>query len=140
MKKIIFTVLCVIAGVVFCLFDSVCRGLFVSLSLVVCLSLFGGFPWVTVCTIFGILLDFLNYSLPFYAFIYLYISVGCVWIKGFLFKENFLVYFAFWLVSVVFTCLVSGIFSLFGSVLCALSFFVFYWILKGVNFEKNNKI
>ena len=140
MKRIIFTVLCVIIGIVLCMFDSVCRGLFLSLSLAVCLSLFGGAPFVTVCTIFGILLDFLNFSLPFFAFIYLYISVGCVWIKGFLFKENLLVYFAFWLVSIVFTCLVSGVFSLFGSVLCALSFFVFYWILKGVNFEKNNKI
>ena len=140
MKKIIFTILCIVLGAVLCMFDSVSRGLFLSLSLVVCLSLFGGFPWVTVCTIFGILLDFLNYSLPFYTFIYLYISIGCVWIKGFLFKQNFLVSFSFWLVSIIFTCLVLGEFSLFGSVLCALLFFVFYGVLKGVNFEKNSKI
>ena len=140
MKKIIFSALCMLAGVVWCMLDSTIRGLFLSLPLVVCLSLFGGAPMVTICTIFGLFLDFFNYSLPFFAFIYLYISVGCVWIKGFLFKMNFFVCFVFWLVSFTFTCLISGNFSFFGCVLSAFSFLAFYGILKGVNIEKNNKI
>lgn len=140
MKKIIFTAMCIVAEIVLCMFDSVNRGLFLSLSLVVCLSLFGGFRYIAVCAVFGLFLDFLNFSLPFFAFIYLYISAGCVWIKGFLFKKNLLVCLFFWLVSLSFTCLISGSFTLFGCVLSTLSFFVFYWLLKGVNFEKNNKI
>ena len=140
MKKIIFTVLCVVIGIVLCMFDSVSRGLFLSLSLVVCLSLFGGFPYVVVCTILGLLLDFLNFSLPFFAFIYLYISVGCVWIKRFLFKMNSFVCLSLWLVSLTFTCLISGNFTLSSSFLCTLLFCVFYWLLKGVKIEKNNKI
>lgn len=140
MKKIIFTALCMVAGVVLCMLDSAIHGLFFSLSLVVCLSLFYGTPYVAVCTIFGMVLDFFNYSLPFFTFIYLYISVGCVWIKGFLFKKNSFVSLSFWLGSLTFTCLVSGSFTLFNCVLSTLSFFVFYGILKGVNFEKNNKI
>ena len=140
MKRIIFTVLCIIAGVVLCVFDNTIHGLFLSLSFAVCLSLFGGAPFVTVCTVFGLILDFLNYSLPFYAFVYLYISVGCVWVKGFLFKMNSFVCLAFWLVSFAFTCLLSGSFTLFGCILNALSFLVFYVVLKGVNFEKNSTI
>ena len=140
MKRIIFTVLWVVIGGVLCMFDSVEFGVFLSLSLAVCLSLFGGIPFVTVCTVFGMFMDFLNYSLPFYAFIYLYISLGCVWIKGFLFKTNFIICFFFWFVSIVFTCLISGEFSLLGCVLNSLSFFVFYVILKGAKFEKNSKI
>lgn len=140
MKKIIFCLLCIASGVVFSLCDSLSRGLFLSLPLCVLLPLFGGVPFVSVCCVIGLLRDFLNYSLPFYAFIYLYISVGCVWIKGFLFKTNFLICFAFWLVSIIFACLLSNQFSLLGFVLNALSFLVFYVIIKGAKIEKNNTI
>lgn len=137
MKRIVF--LCT-AGIVASVFDSEVFGLFITLSLSVCLSLFGGAPFVVICTIFGILLDFWKFSLPFYAFIYLYISVGCVWIRGFLFKANFGANLIFWLVSIIFTHLVSYEFSFLGFVLNALSFLVFYRILKGVKIEKNSKI
>lgn len=140
MKKNLFTTLCVVAGILLSVWDSKNLGLFLSLSLSVCLSLLGGTPWVAICTLFGMTIDFLNYSMPFYAFIYLYISVGCVWIKGFLFKITYISGFFFWLASSCFAYLISGEASLRFSILNTLGFFVFYMLLKGLKIEKNYKI
>lgn len=140
MKKIIHTSLFIISGILLSFWDSAGRGIFLSLSLSVCLSLFGGGFWVAVCAIFGGILDMLNYSFPFFLFIYLYISLGCVWIKSFLFKINFILCVFFYLASVGFACLVSGEFTPFGFVLNTVGFLAFYGILKGIKFEKNYKI
>ena len=140
MKKILFTALGVAIGILLSVWDSKISGLFLSLSLSVCLSLLGGAPWVVICTLFGMVIDFFNYSMPFYAFIYLYISVGCVLIKGFLFKITYISGFFFWLASSFFAHFITGEASFRFSFLNALGFFVFYMLLKGLKIEKNYKI
>ena len=140
MKKTLFIMICLALGVALCLLDSVNFTLFSALTFSVCISLFIGIPSVAMCAIFGMVIDTLNYSLPFYTFIFLYISSGCVWVRGFFFKIRFFSAFLFWITALGFACIITGKNFIDTFLVNVLFFPIFYVFLKGFKFEKNYKV
>ncbi len=128
MKKMLLFVTFFVTGFLFSLFDALFPDFCVSLIFVVWMSLFSSGGAVVISTLCGMFIDFLNYSAPFYTFIYLYISLGCVWCKNSLFKVNFLTFFVVCVVSLLLDFAFSGNGTLVNVVFSP----IFYLFLKRV--------
>ncbi len=154
MKKA-FKYLCfVLIIAVFTLFDSVFfKNIRLTLSLLISFSLYvKSDKAVYIFSLSGFLCDVISKTLPSFSFLYLYISLGCVWCEKILLnisgKTVFLIsflgfllfYFSMHIINMLtFFDVTTGFSFLFESVSRAifnsLLSFVFYYVLKGVKFE-----
>ena len=76
-----------------CLLDCTTTFLRLSLVMCVCVCLTGSPLWLTISGLGGIFCDLYLDAFPFYTFLYLYISLGCVYIKNLTFKTDMRVFF-----------------------------------------------
>lgn len=95
-----------LAMVAFCILDSTLMFTRLSLVMTVCLSLSGSPVWVAISGLGGVFCDLYLDTFPFYTFIYLYISLGCVYLGSLIFKANAKVFFV---TSIIFLGLFGGI-------------------------------
>lgn len=94
-----------LAMIVLALLDSCLIFTRLSLVLAACVSLTGAYPWVIISGLGGVFCDLYSETFPFYTFLYLYISLGCVYLRSLLFKAGGVV---FYIVSVVSLALFSA--------------------------------
>ncbi len=76
-----------------CLLDCTITFLRLSLVMCVCVCLTGSPLWLVISGLGGIFCDLYLDTFPFYTFLYLYISLGCVYIKNLTFKTDMRVFF-----------------------------------------------
>ena len=76
-----------------CLIDCTITFLRLSLVMCVCVCLTGSPLWLVISVLGGIFCDLYLDTFPFYTFLYLYISLGCVYIKNLTFKTDMRVFF-----------------------------------------------
>ncbi len=82
-----------LAMLVLALLDSTLIFTRLSLVLAVCVSLTGSPVWLAISGICGVFCDLYSETFPFYTFLYLYISLGCVYLRSLLFKVRGVVFF-----------------------------------------------
>ena len=126
------------AMLVLCFLD--CTLIYTKLSLVmtVCTSLTGNPFWVVISGLGGIFCDLYLDTFPFFTFVYLYISLGCVYLGSLVFKPDAKVFFVTSLVAVgLLGSIIAGGQGLIWGVVCAFAAFLFYVFLKKeINSEK----
>lgn len=76
-----------------CLLDCTITFSWLSLVMCVCVCLTGSPLWLAISGLGGIFCDLYLDTFPFYTFLYLYISLGCVYIKNLTFKTDIRVFF-----------------------------------------------
>lgn len=97
-----------LAMVVLSLTDSVLIFTRLSLVMAVCVSLTGSPLWVTISGLGGVLCDLYSETFPFYTFLYMYISLGCVFCRSLLFKARAVVFYIGALVSLTLFAAITG--------------------------------
>lgn len=98
-----------------CLLDCNITFSWLSLVMCVCVCLTGSPLWLAISGLGGIFCDLYLDTFPFYTFLYLYISLGCVYVKSLTFKTDMRV---FLIASFVFL-------GIFGAVNASLTGFVY---------------
>ena len=71
-----------------CLLDCTVTFSWLSLVMCVCVCLTGSPLWFAISGLGGIFCDLYLDTFPFYTFLYLYISLGCVYVKSLTFKTD----------------------------------------------------
>lgn len=122
----------------FCVLDSTLIYTRLSLVMAVCMSLSGSPIWVAISGLGGVFCDLYLDTFPFYTFIYLYISLGCVYLGSLIFKANAKVFFV---TSIIFLGLFGGIAAggrgiLFGVLNAFFAPLFYVFIKKEINREK----
>lgn len=88
-------------SVILSVIDSSFVFLRLSLVLLCCYSLKERTAAVVISGMCGIFCDLYGGSAPFYTFLYLYISIGCVWCRSFLYKVNMGVFYTMSAVALI---------------------------------------
>lgn len=121
-----------------CILDCTLIATRLSLVMVTAVSLTGNPIWVAVSGLGGVFCDLYQDTFPFYTFVYLYISLGCVYLGSMIFKKKLWVFFSVALITLTgFMAILQGIGGILPAVLNSLSAPLFYAFLKKeLNCEK----
>ena len=121
-----------------CILDCTLIATRLSLVMVTAVSLTGNPVWVAVSGLGGVFCDLYQDTFPFYTFVYLYISLGCVYLGSMIFKKKLWVFFVVSLITLTgFMAILQGIGGILSAVLNSLSAPLFYAFLKKeLNCEK----
>ncbi len=75
-----------------CILDCNITFSWLSLVMCVCVCLTGSPLWLVISGLGGVFCDLYLDTFPFYTFLYLYISLGCVYVKSLTFKTDIRVF------------------------------------------------
>ncbi len=121
-----------------CILDSTLIVTRLSLVMVSAISLTGNPVWVAASGFAGVFCDLYLDTFPFYTFVYLYISLGCVYLGSMIFKKKSWVFFATAIITLtVFMAIMQGTGGILPAILNSCATPLFYVFLKKeLNCEK----